>query len=206
VRHQRAGDSEIKMLSSGQRKRLNAGLDMIGISDVSPLRRTDFGTFLQGFRACFGTDQGLAHNKIVIVSIHQPSARLFQLFHKALLLDHGGKVALFGTPRQTLDYFRRVQREEQMTDAPALLGRCRLGAAGSDLRHPQRRRCATSMGKSFTRRTNAGSSHPRAGFSPAFWQDRFQTHRLMEEVHRERTGIRSATGQTAALPGADLAG
>src|SRR5690606_9278343 len=34
IRHRVAGDANAKNLSGGQRKRLNAGLDMIGISDV----------------------------------------------------------------------------------------------------------------------------------------------------------------------------
>jgi len=185
VRHQRAGDSEVKMLSSGQRKRLNAGLDMIGISDVYLFDEPTSGLSSKDSEHVLELIRGLAHNKIVIVSIHQPSARLFQLFHKALLLDHGGKVAFFGTPRQTLDYFRRVQREEQMTDAPVPWGDD-AGWGQPDLIFDILETPLRDLnGEVIYEEDKRGQLSPSRRFSPAFWQDRFQTHRLMEEVHRD---------------------
>lgn len=185
VRHQRAGDSEIRVLSSGQRKRLNAGLDMIGISDVYLFDEPTSGLSSKDSEHVLELIRGLAHNKIVLVSIHQPSARLFQLFQKALLLDHGGKVAFFGTPRQMLDYFRRIQREEQMTDTP--VPRSEDGGWGQPefifdiLETPLR----DLSGEVIYEEDKRGQLSPSRRFSPAFWQDRFQTHRLLEEVHRD---------------------
>ena len=185
VRHQRAGDNEFKTLSSGQRKRLNAGLDMIGISDVYLFDEPTSGLSSKDSEHVLELIRGLAHNKIVIVSIHQPSARLFQLFHKALLLDHGGKVAFFGTPRQMLDYFRLVQREEQMPDAPGQhpdeAGWGQPDLIFDVLETPLR----DLNGEVIYEEDKRGQLSPSRRFSPAFWQDRFQTHRLMEEVHRE---------------------
>lgn len=185
VRHQRAGDNEVRMLSSGQRKRLNAGLDMIGISDVYLFDEPTSGLSSKDSEHVLELIGGLAHNKIVLVSIHQPSARLFQLFQKALLLDHGGKVAFFGTPRQMLDYFRRIQREEQMSDTP--LPRGEDGGWGQPeiifdtLETPLR----DLNGEVIFEEDRRGQLSPSRRFSPAFWQDRFQTHRLLEEVRRD---------------------
>ena len=34
----------------------------------------------------------MSHNKIVLVTIYQPTSKIFQMFHKAVLLDRGGKL------------------------------------------------------------------------------------------------------------------
>ena len=185
VRHQRAGDNEIRVLSSGQRKRLNAGLDMIGISDVYLFDEPTSGLSSKDSEHVLELIRGLAHNKIVIVSIHQPSARLFHLFQKALLLDHGGKVAFFGTPGQMLDYFRKVQREEQMTDAPLPRGEDTGWGQPELIFDILETPLRDLNGEVIYEEDKRGQLSPSRRFSPAFWQDRFQTHRLMEEVHRE---------------------
>src|SRR5256885_11441531 len=63
----------------------------------------------------------LAHNKIVIVTIHQPSSKIFQMFHKAILLDKGGRLVFFGTPSDMLHYFAEAEHPHQFG---AELGAC----------------------------------------------------------------------------------
>src|SRR5206468_1166924 len=63
----------------------------------------------------------LAHNKIVIVTIHQPSSKIFQMFHKTILLDKGGRLVFFGTPSDTLRYFAEAEHQHQFG---AELGAC----------------------------------------------------------------------------------
>lgn len=45
--------------------------------------------------------------KMVICSIHQPSASVFELFDKVMLLASGGRVAYFGPVVETIDHFRK---------------------------------------------------------------------------------------------------
>ena len=63
----------------------------------------------------------MAHNKIIIVTIHQPSSKLFQMFHKAILLDKGGRLVFFGTPTDMLRYFAEAEHQHQFG---ADLGAC----------------------------------------------------------------------------------
>ena len=63
----------------------------------------------------------MAHNKIIIVTIHQPSSKLFQMFHKAILLDKGGRLVFFGTPSDMLRYFAEAEHQHQFG---ADLGAC----------------------------------------------------------------------------------
>ncbi|EDV23812.1 uncharacterized protein TRIADDRAFT_57389 [Trichoplax adhaerens] len=45
-------------------------------------------------------------NRMAIVSIHQPSSKMFYMFDKLILLG-GGKLAYFGRPSDVLDFFSR---------------------------------------------------------------------------------------------------
>src|SRR5882762_7888312 len=50
-----------------------------------------------------------------------PSSKLFQMFHKAILLDKGGRLVFFGTPSDMLRYFAEAEHQHQFG---AELGAC----------------------------------------------------------------------------------
>src|SRR3984893_10112272 len=81
------GSAVKKTLSGGERKRLNIGLDMIGMSDVYLFDEPTSGLSSKDSEHVIEIIRGMAHNKIIVVTIHQPSSKLFQMFHKAILLD-----------------------------------------------------------------------------------------------------------------------
>ena len=82
MRKRLAGTPEQKFLSGGERKRLNAGLDMIGISDVYLFDEPTSGLSSKDSEHVLEIIRSLARNKLVLVSIHQPSMRLLQMFDK----------------------------------------------------------------------------------------------------------------------------
>jgi ABC transport system ATP-binding/permease protein len=180
LRHRLAGTPQQKYLSGGERKRLNAGLDMIGISDVYLFDEPTSGLSSKDSEHVLEIIRSLARNKIVFASIHQPSMRLLRMFDKALLLDKGGRMAFFGTPTEMLAYFWRVYQEE-------------TGSAATDegvpshvtpdfvfdvLETPLR-----DIDGDIIHEQNAeGHMVPARRFPPNFWRDRFQTHRLMQSV------------------------
>ncbi len=182
MRHRWAGDdSENKTLSGGQRKRLNVGLDMVGICDVYLFDEPTSGLSSKDSEHVLEIIRGLAHNKVVLVSIHQPSSRLFHMFHKAILLDHGGKLAFFGTPQQMLEYFHKVEIEEGMRpDLPSGSTRPTLqpDLIFDVLETPLR----DLSGDVVYEEDRRGHLTAARRFSPDFWRDRFQTHHLMAEV------------------------
>src|SRR5881394_2285309 len=115
------GSVEKKILSGGERKRLNIGLDMIGMSDVYLFDEPTSGLSSKDSEHVMEIIRSMAHNKIVIVTIHQPSSKIFQMFHKAILLDKGGRLVFFGTPSDMLRYFAEAEHQHQFG---AELGAC----------------------------------------------------------------------------------
>ncbi len=205
IRHRPAGDSQTKSLSGGQRRRLNAGMDMIGNADVFLFDEPTSGLSSKDSEHVLETIRSLTHNKITLVSIHQPSRRLFQLFDKAILLDNGGRLAFFGTPAQTLDYFNTASLQEGLNlghvlsespDQPAS-EQLTPDFIFDVLEFPLR----DLNGDIIFEEDNRGRLVPCRRFTPQFWAERFQTHRLFEDVSlRNLEGDTTYTGSLTATP------
>jgi len=196
VRHRLTGDAVTKTLSGGQRKRLNAGLDMIGISDVYLFDEPTSGLSSKDSEHVLELIRTLSHSKIVLVSIHQPSARLFRMFDKAILLDHGGKLAFFGTPDQMLTYFLRIQQEEGMRKLKRSpeeeAKRAQPDLIFDVLETPLR----DLSGDVIFEEDERGHLVPSRRFTPNYWRDRFQSFRLLEEVNLEAPDEESPEDRT----------
>lgn len=197
------GEPDHKALSHGERKRLNIGMDVIGISDIYLFDEPTSGLSSKDSENVLEIIRGMAHNKIILVSIHQPSARLFHMFHKALLLDHGGRMVFFGTPSEMLDYFNEAYAEEgvRLPGVPA------QDTAGQDAarRQPEfifdvlETPVLDPAGDVIHEEDRRGRLRPARRFPPSYWRDRFQAHRLLEEL--SRPVIRAETeGQTGPRP------
>lgn len=205
-RHRLAGDDRTKSLSGGQRKRLNAGMDMIGIADIYLFDEPTSGLSSKDSEHVLDLIRGLTHNKITLVSIHQPSSRLFHMFDKALLLDKGGKLAFFGTPAQMLEYFAEARSQEGVLShafEEPLPDECAKGQAVTPdfvfdvLETPLR----DLSGDIIYEQDLRGQLIPARRFSPGFWGDRFQTHRLLQEVNlRSLEADATATVQLSKTP------
>ena len=183
VRHRRSGTPEEKTLSGGERKRLNIGLDMISLADVFLFDEPTSGLSSKDSEHLLEIIRGVAHNKIVFVSIHQPSARLFAMFHKALLLDHGGRVTFFGRPQEMLDYFQEAADEEKVQvelSSGAQLDRDSLQPEFifDVLETPLR----DLSGDIIYAEDERGRLAPARRFSPGYWRDRFQARRILEQT------------------------
>src|SRR4029434_10171539 len=110
-----------KRLSGGERKRLNIGLDMISGADVFLFDEPTSGLSSKDSEHVIEIIRSMAHNKIVIVTIHQPSSKIFQMFQKVILLDKGGRLVFFGAPSDALRYFAEAEHQHQFG---AELGAC----------------------------------------------------------------------------------
>ncbi len=200
IRHRLAGDPHTKSLSGGQRRRLNAGMDMIGIADVYLFDEPTSGLSSKDSEHVLDMIRGLTHNKITLVSIHQPSSRLFHMFDKAILLDNGGKLAFFGTPLQMLEYFNEARKQEGIhaTTFSTDLGEedC-LGLTPDFVFDVLESPLRDLGGDTIFERDARGNLIPARRFNSAFWADRFQTYRLLEEVNLRE--IEADTSQTVSL-------
>jgi ABC-type multidrug transport system ATPase subunit len=175
------GSPESKVLSGGERKRLNIGLDMIGMSDVYLFDEPTSGLSSKDSEHVMEIIRGLAHNKIVIVTIHQPSSKLFQMFHKAILLDKGGRLVFFGTPSDMLRYFAEAEHQHQFG---AELGACpSCGTTRPEfifdvLETPLR----DLSGDIIYEENSRGHLVASRRYSPDFWRDKYEAFRLIQDV------------------------
>ncbi len=175
------GSPERKLLSGGERKRLNIGLDMIGMSDVYLFDEPTSGLSSKDSEHVMEIIRGLAHNKIVIVTIHQPSSKIFQMFHKAILLDKGGRLVFFGTPSDTLRYFAEAEHQHQFG---AELGACpSCGTTRPEfifdvLETPLR----DLSGDIIYEENSRGQLVASRRYSPDFWRDKYEAFRLIQDV------------------------
>ena len=188
------GATHQKVLSGGERKRLNIGLDMIGTADVYLFDEPTSGLSSKDSEHIIDIIRGIAHNKIVLVTIHQPTSKIFQMFQKALLLDRGGKLVFFGTPSEMLTYFAEAEHEQLFGTE---LGGCQAcGATRPEfvfdvLETPLR----DLSGDLIYQENNRGQLVPARRFSPDYWRDKFETHRLIKDV-QQSVGIRSTLTHT----------
>src|SRR6202140_4164312 len=177
------GSAVKKTLSGGERKRLNIGLDMISMSDVYLFDEPTSGLSSKDSEHVIEIIRGMAHNKIVIVTIHQPSSKLFQMFHKAILLDKGGRLVFFGTPSDMLRYFAEAEHQHQFG---AELGACpSCGTTRPEfifdvLETPLR----DLSGDIIYEENSKGQLVPARRYSPDYWRDKYESFRLIQEMRQ----------------------
>ena len=175
------GPSDKKTLSGGERKRLNIGLDMVSSADVYLFDEPTSGLSSKDSEHVIEIIHGIAHNKIVLVTIHQPTSKIFQMFQKAALLDRGGKLVFFGTPQEMLKYFAEAEHKQHFGTE---LGGCE--ACGTTrpefifdvLETPLR----DLSGDIIFEENNRGQLVPARRYSPDYWRDKYEAYHLMKDV------------------------
>ena len=101
----KVGTTENKILSGGQRKRLNIAIELLAEPAIiildeptSGLSSKDTEKLIEFFNTL--KNQG----KIILSTIHQPNAEVFGKFDKLLLLDIEGTPVFFGKIKKIFDY------------------------------------------------------------------------------------------------------
>ncbi len=97
-----------KIISGGQRKRLNVALELIREPAIlfvdeptSGLSSTD------SEKVILLLKQQARKGKLIIINIHQPSSAIFKLFDKLWIMDSGGRPIYTGNPLDGIIYFKR---------------------------------------------------------------------------------------------------
>ena len=136
--------------------------------------------------------RSMAHNKIVLVTIHQPNSKLFQMFSKALLLDKGGRLVFYGTPAEMLSYFAAAEHEQhfgtELGGCPAC-GTTRPEFIFDVLETPLR----DLSGDVIFEENSQGQLVPARRFSPDYWRDKYESFRLMQDVKQVNLRKAAAT-------------
>ena len=175
------GSAVKKRLSGGERKRLNIGLDMISSADVFLFDEPTSGLSSKDSEHVIEIIRSMAHNKIVLVTLHQPTSKLFQMFSKALLLDKGGRLVFFGTPSEMLAYFAAAEHEQhfgtELGGCPSC-GTTRPEFIFDVLESPLR----DLSGDVIYEENTQGQLVPARRFSPDYWRDKYESFRLLQDV------------------------
>ncbi|MCS6794838.1 MAG: ATP-binding cassette domain-containing protein [Raineya sp.] len=112
VAHLQVGSPLERTISGGQRKRLNIGLELLRKPAILFVDEPTSGLSSRDSENIMDLLKELAlEGKLVVVVIHQPSATIFKMFDKLLILDTGGYPIYYGSPIDAVPYFRKHARQ-----------------------------------------------------------------------------------------------
>ncbi len=107
IKDLQVGDLLNKMVSGGQRKRLNIGLELMREPAVLFVDEPTSGLSSHDSEKVMTLLRKHAlSGKLVITNIHQPSSNILKLFDRLWLLDKGGYMIYDGDPVEALVYFK----------------------------------------------------------------------------------------------------
>ncbi|KAI3512757.1 hypothetical protein L1887_20076 [Cichorium endivia] len=102
------GGPLLRGVSGGERKRVSIGQEMLINPSLLFLDEPTSGLDSTTAQRIVSTLWDLARGgRTVVMTIHQPSSRLFYMFHKVLLLSEGNPL-FFGKGSEVMDYFNRI--------------------------------------------------------------------------------------------------
>lgn len=109
IKDLKVGNPLTNIISGGQRKRLNIGLELMREPSIllvdeptSGLSSTDAEKVMLLLR------EQANKGKLVIINIHQPSSSIFRLFDSIWVLDQGGFPVYTGNPIEAIHYFKSI--------------------------------------------------------------------------------------------------
>jgi ABC transport system ATP-binding/permease protein len=106
-RELKVGSPFNKVISGGQRKRLNIALELIREPLVLFLDEPTSGLSSRDSENLVDLLRDLTmKGKLIFTVIHQPSSEIFKMFDKVIILDQGGYMAWFGNPVDSVVYFK----------------------------------------------------------------------------------------------------
>jgi len=168
----RVGSPGEKAISGGERGRLNLGLDLSSSAEILLFDEPISGLSSKDSEHVAETLHAISRDKIVIASLHRPGSQVLRLFDKILMLDQGGKVAFFGSPKAMSRYFLDACKELKI--------------------HTPKRMKAQRDGADFVFDVLETPLHGLTGregggarrFPSSFWQGRFEGSQLVDEYTR----------------------
>jgi ABC transport system ATP-binding/permease protein len=109
IRDLKVGSTLNKVISGGQRKRLNIALELIREPTIlfadeptSGLSSVDSEIVMNLLKV--QTYRG----KLVIINIHQPGSEIYKMFDKVMFIDKGGYQIFYGNPTEAIVYFKSM--------------------------------------------------------------------------------------------------
>jgi len=109
IKDMKVGSPLQKIISGGQRKRLNIALELIREPAVLFLDEPTSGlSSADSEKVMILLKEQTLKGKLIVVNIHQPSSEIFKQFDRLWLLDKGGYPVYDGNPVDAISYFKRT--------------------------------------------------------------------------------------------------
>ena len=108
----KVGNPLNKLISGGQRKRLNIALELIREPSVLFVDEPTSGLSSRDSENVMDLLRELSlKGKLIFVVIHQPSSDIFKMFDRMIILDTGGYLIYSGNPVEAVMYFKKVDAQ-----------------------------------------------------------------------------------------------
>lgn len=118
IRDLKVGSPLNKMISGGQRKRLNIGLELIREPSILFVDEPTSGLSSSDSLMVMNLlKQQASNGRLVIVNIHQPSSKVFRLIDKLWVLDKGGYPIYAGNPLDAIVYFKTMSTQVNASES-----------------------------------------------------------------------------------------
>ncbi|MGE5395768.1 MAG: ATP-binding cassette domain-containing protein, partial [Candidatus Saccharibacteria bacterium] len=167
----KVGSPVNKVISGGQRKRLNVALELIREPAIlfvdeptSGLSSTD------SEKVMLLLKQQARKGKLLIVNIHQPSSAIFKLFDKLWVMDTGGRIIYTGNPLDAIIYFKT-----EVNHVNALVSEC---VACGNVNPEQVLEMIETK-----KIDNSGNFLPERRFTPEYWYEKYRIHVKAKKEH-----------------------
>ena len=103
-------NSQIKNLSGGEQKRLSIASELISDPKILFLDEPTSGLDSFMAKSVINSLNGIKDNRIIILTIHQPSIYIYHVFDNIYLLKNGNLI-FFDKPDNTFNYFKSIGYE-----------------------------------------------------------------------------------------------
>jgi ABC-type multidrug transport system ATPase subunit len=111
-RNLKVGSPLNKMISGGQRKRLNIALEIIREPSILFVDEPTSGLSSRDSENVMDLLSELAlKGKLIFVVIHQPSSEIYKMFDRMIILDTGGYLIYYGNPVEAVMYFKHLDAQ-----------------------------------------------------------------------------------------------
>lgn len=111
IKDLKVGSPLEKVISGGQRKRVNIALELLREPSVLFVDEPTSGLSSRDSENIMDLLKELSLNgKVVFVVIHQPSSHIFKMFDRLLILDTGGYQIYYGVPVESVIHFKEAMK------------------------------------------------------------------------------------------------
>ena len=98
-----------KIISGGQRKRLNIALELIREPSILFVDEPTSGlSSMDSEKVMLLLKRQALKGKLIVINIHQPGSDLYKLIDKLLIIDKGGYITYSGNPLDAISYFKKA--------------------------------------------------------------------------------------------------